>query len=49
VIKGERGDVFYFVMQAIKEKVTLKHFEKHPWLLICFWEGFVLGFTYMTV
>lgn len=48
MIKAERGDVSYSVMRTI-EKVTLKCFENHLWLLICCWEGFVLGFIYVTV
>lgn len=47
--KVERGDIFFCVTRAAKEKVTPKLFENHPWLLVCSWEGFILGFIYMTV
>lgn len=32
MIKCEKGDIFYSVMRAIKEKVPLKRFENQPWL-----------------
>lgn len=48
MVKVERGDIFYCVMKAAKEKVTSKLFENHVWFLVYSGKGFVLGFVYMT-
>lgn len=44
MVQVERGDIFYCVMRAAKEKVTPKLFENRPWLLVCSWEGSIILF-----